>query len=166
MDIIINYSRPGKGIKRYVEGLVEENRLRIKTLKLVAADVSRQWCEEFWWCKGYIPRSVLIGSEMKFLFYREWFCAMQLLGIDGEPLGCYVDIATPVRKHRGEYFITDLYLDFWITPDGRFYELDQDEFEQGYRNGMLSPYQYRKAGQVFKKIRQSIIASGFLQILQ
>lgn len=111
MEVIINYSRLGKSITRYVEGLVDDDPVRIKALNHVPLVFSQKWCEEVWWQNGSIPHGVLIGSVMKTLFYREWFSVMQLLAPDGEHLGYYVDINTPVRKSRGEYYLTDLFLD-------------------------------------------------------
>jgi len=166
MKVIINYFRPGKGVTRYIEELTDSDVVRIKTFNIVPVDFSQKWCEEVWWQNGCVPRGVLVGSVMKILFYKEWFTVMQLLGINGEPLGYYMDIATPLRKVDGEFRLTDLFLDLWVWPDGRLLELDRDEYEEGFRNGLVTPYQYKKAGQVIKNLKRLVIASEFGQFLR
>jgi hypothetical protein len=165
MDIVINFSRPGKGTTRYVEGLVDDNPVRMKTINHVPIEFSQKWCEEIWWQNGCIPRGILIGSVIKYLFYREWFSVMQLLASDGNHLGYYVDIDTPILKSHGEYYLTDLFLDLWIAPDGNFIELDRDEFEEGARMGLLTPYQSKKADQVIKYLKRSVTTGEFYRMI-
>jgi len=165
MEVIINYLRPGKGTARYIEGLVDSDATRIKTLSMVPGDFGRKWCEEVWWQNGCVAHGVVVGSVMKFLFYKEWFTVMQLIGINGDNLGYYLDIATPLRKVDGEFQLTDLFLDLWVWPDGKFMELDRDEFEEGFRMGLLTPYQYKKANQIFNKLKRLIMALKFVQLL-
>lgn len=87
---------------------------------------------------------ILIGSVVKYLFYKEWFSVMQLFAQDGNHLGYYAEVDTPIRKLNGEYHLTDLFLNLWIAPDGKFIELDRDEFEEGFRKCLLTSYQYKK----------------------
>jgi predicted RNA-binding protein associated with RNAse of E/G family len=96
------------------------------------------WCEENWWRNGYVPRGILVSSVVKFLFYKEWFSVMQLVGIDGDHLGYYVDVDTPIQKDHGEYFLTDLLLDLWIFPNGRYIELDRSEFENSLKSRLIT----------------------------
>jgi hypothetical protein len=46
MEVIINFSRPGKGITRYIEELVDDDRVRIKTINYIPPEFSQKWCEE------------------------------------------------------------------------------------------------------------------------
>ena len=165
MDIVINFSRPGKGITRYVERLVDSDPVRMKTLNHVPIEFRQKWCEEIWWQNGCLPHGILIGSVMKYLYYKEWLSVMQLLAIDGDHLGYYVDIDTPMLKIDREYYLTDLFLDLWIPPDGKFTELDRDEFEQGVRMGLLAPYQIKKASQVFENLKLSVTNGEFFRMI-
>jgi hypothetical protein len=165
MDIVINFMRPGKGVTRYTEDLVDDNRIRIKTATQVSADFSRSWCEENWWRNGFIPPGMLISSVVKYLFYREWFSVMQLVGTDADHLGFYVDIDTPLRKVSGEFYLTDLFLDLWIAPNGTYTELDWDEFEASFLSGLITPYQYRKANRVIEILKSEVINGDFYQRL-
>lgn len=165
MDIDINFMRPGKGVTRYTEGLVDDNRIRIKTITQVSPDFSRSWCKENWRRNGFIPPGKLISSVVKFLFYREWFSVMQLVCPDGDHLGFYIDIDTPLREVGGEYYLTDLFLDLWIAPAGTYTELDRDEFEAGFLSGLITPYQYRKANLVIEILKGEVINGDFYQRL-
>jgi hypothetical protein len=165
MEVIINFSRPGKGLSRYIEGLVDDDPVRMKTLNHVPLEISAKWCEEVWWQNGCIPHGILIGSVMKYLFYREWFSVMKLLESDGNHLGYYVDVDSPIRKSRGEFYLTDLFLDLWIAPDSKIIELDRDEFEEGFRMGLLTPYQHKKANQVLDRLKRSVTNGEFFRIL-
>ena len=165
MDIVINFMRPGKGVSRYSEGLIDDNRIRIKTATYVSADFSRSWCEENWWRNGYLQPSRLISSVVKYLFYRDWFSVMQLIDTDADHLGFYIDIHTPLRKLGGEYSLTDLFLDLWIAPDGTYTELDRDEFKAGFLSGLIIPCQYRKANLVIEILKGEVIKGDFYQRL-
>jgi predicted RNA-binding protein associated with RNAse of E/G family len=90
---------------------------------------------------------------------------MQLLAQDGNHLGYYVDIDTPIHISNGEYHLTDLFLDLWIAPDGKYIELDRDEFEEGFRKGLLTSRQYKKANQVFEALKCSIITGDFFRMI-
>jgi len=144
MEVIINYLRPGKGISRYIEPLVDEYQMRIKTCNHLPPAFSQKWCEDVWWQNVCILPGILIGSVVKYLFYKEWFSVMQLFAQDGNHLGYYAEVDTPIRKLNGEYHLTDLFLNLWIAPDGKFIELDRDEFEEGFRKCLLTSYQYKK----------------------
>jgi hypothetical protein len=165
MNIVINFMRPGKGMTQYIEGLVDDNCIRLKTHTQVSADFSLKWCQENWWWNGYIPRGRLISSVVKYLFYREWYSVMQLIGVDGDHLGYYVDIDTPMRKVGGEYYLTDLFLDLWIATERTFIELDREEFEASFLSGLITPYQYRKANRVIEMLKDKVIHGDFFQLL-
>ncbi len=163
MDAIINFTRPGKGVMHYVEGLVEDNSIRLKTLTCLSPGFSQKWCENVWWHNGLIPPGILVGSVVKFLFYKEWFSVMQLVGTNENHLGYYVDLDTPMRKVGDEYFLTDLFLDLWIGPDGEFRELDRDEFEHGFKIGVLTPNQYKQTNRVCESLKREITSGEFFQ---
>jgi len=164
--VIIHFSRPGKSTTRYTEGLLDDNPMRIKTLTYIPADTSMKWCEENLWPKGYIPRSILIRSVLKYLFYREWFSVMQVLDKEGANLGYYVDIVTPFRKVGGQFYLSDLFLDLWIAPDGTFSEQDRDEFEAGFHAKLITPYQHRKACQTIGILKTRVANGDFFQMLR
>lgn len=48
-----------------------------------------------------------------------------------------------------------------MAPDGMFLELDRDEFEEGVRQGLLTPYQHQKANQVFEILVLSVTHGYF-----
>jgi hypothetical protein len=165
MEVIINYSRPGKGIRRYIEGLVDDDPVRIKTCSHVSPEFSQKWCEEIWWPNGRVPQGLLIGSVIKYLFYREWYSVMQLLDREEAHLGYYVNVNTLLRKSGGEYYLTDLFLDLWIAPSGKFIELDRDEFEEGYRSRLITYYQYRKANQIIGMLKGIVANRDFFPLI-
>lgn len=165
-QVIINFTRPGKGVMRYIEGLVDADPVRIKTLTHVNREKSLKWCEEYWWQNGFIHQGILIGTVVKYLFFRKWFSVMQLLDREGAHLGYYVDIDTPIHKVRGEFYLTDMFLDLWVSPDGTLIELDRDEFEQGFRSGLITRYQYRKANLVVEMLKGNIANGEFFRMIQ
>ena len=166
MDVIINCSRPGKGITRYTERLVDDNARRVKTINHLTPEFSRQWCEEVWWQNGCVPYGFLVGSVRKYLFKKEWFSFMELLDTPGNLLGFYIDIHTPMRENGVELYLTDLFLDLWVGPNGSYFELDRDEFEQAYQARVLSLQHYKKANQVLNNIKHLIASGEYLRLLE
>ena len=64
---------------------------------------------------------------------------------DGRHTGYYVDVLEPVRW-RGDNPasiapLTDLFLDLWLAPDGRFTVLDEPEFAEAEARGWITPEQ-------------------------
>ena len=165
MEVVINFLRPGKGTTRYIEGLVDEDLTRIKTLTRLPSDVSRRWCEENWWQNGFISEGTLVEAVVKYLYFRKWYSVMQVLGADGRHLGYYVDIDTPLHRVGNEVYLTDLFLDLWIAPDGSFIELDREEFEEGFQSKLITSNQYRKANQTLKMIVREIASGDFFNII-
>jgi hypothetical protein len=90
---------------------------------------------------------------------------VQLVGTDGDHLGYYVDVDTPIRKDNGEYYLTDLFLDLWVFPNGRYFELDRDEFEKSLKSRLITHYQLRKANQVIEMLKCRIVNGDFYRML-
>lgn len=55
--------------------------------------------------------------------------------------GYYCDMCTPIRKVSLGYEMIDFFLDLWIFPDGRYYILDQDEFNDAIEQGLMDQKQ-------------------------
>jgi hypothetical protein len=136
-QVTIELARIGKPPRTYTEGFLSDNGSQLRTLTVlppeVSVNLSRDWQKagRFW--KGEVATTV-----RKILFYGEYFAIMQFLDYEMHSLGCYVDIVTPPQKVNGIYQLTDLILDLWITPDGRYDKLDVEEFEQAVTAGLLS----------------------------
>jgi predicted RNA-binding protein associated with RNAse of E/G family len=50
-------------------------------------------------------------------------------------------MCTPIRKVSLGYEMIDFFLDLWIFPDGRYYILDQDEFNDAIEQGLMDQKQ-------------------------
>ena len=61
VEAIINFLRLGKGVVRYIEGLVDDDGVRLKTQTFLPSEFSRSWCEENWWMNGYDQEGNLVG---------------------------------------------------------------------------------------------------------
>jgi predicted RNA-binding protein associated with RNAse of E/G family len=63
--------------------------------------------------------------------------------------GYYCDIIRPVSRLLSNAtktsIITDLFLDLWITPDGRYVVLDEDELERALAKHVVSSSLARQA---------------------
>jgi len=59
--------------------------------------------------------------------------------------GYYCDIATPIRRVPNGYEMTDLFLDLWVFPNGKYLILDQDEFDKAVKKGWLTGHQIARA---------------------
>jgi Protein of unknown function (DUF402) len=165
MQTRINYTRMGKALAVYVEGFVDDNGYRLKTFSLTPPEVSLQWSER-WQKEGLLSKGQVIGSVEKHLFYSEYFTIMKICDTEGQLLGYYCDVATPLQKTKDEYSLSDLILDIWIYPDSTILELDRDEFEEAVNKGLLSIEQQIKAEKVLERLKieinQGIFPSAYL----
>jgi predicted RNA-binding protein associated with RNAse of E/G family len=126
--VTIHLARVGKPERSYREGLVEDNGIRVKTFSIVPESIRIPLSEKFQ-NYGWIPRDQVIHSVTKYLFYYEFFGIVQYPDQTDHVLGYYCGIVTPLKRNEADYFLTDLILDLWISPDLEVIELDRDEFE-------------------------------------
>jgi predicted RNA-binding protein associated with RNAse of E/G family len=112
---------------------------------------------------GLIGSADTIAAVRKHYFYGEYFDLLEFLGPAGEIVGYYSDIATPLERQDGEYVITDLFLDVWLTPGLPAIELDEDEFAAAVEQGLLSAEHQTRARQAFDRLRAEIAAGLYPQ---
>lgn len=63
-------------------------------------------------------------------YWRDrWYSIKEVRNEGGEPKGWYCDVARPIRVEGNELVSEDLFLDLWVSADGRtVLRLDEDEF--------------------------------------
>lgn len=162
MRVKVNYQRPGKGTSVYVEDLVTDDGSQLLTHTVLTPTESTEMTLA-------VRRSGLIGPDdtivavRKRYFYGEYFDLLEFFGPAGEIIGYYSDITTPLERQDGEYVITDLFLDLWLTPGLPAIELDEDEFAAAVEQGLLSAEQQASARQAFDRLRAEIAAGLYPQ---
>ena len=80
------------------------------------------------------------GSDaVWFTFPGLWHDIGRFHRADGEYTGIYANILTPPIIHPdGVWETTDLFLDVWLTPDGRLTVLDEDQLKEAEEKGWVS----------------------------
>jgi len=132
----ITLYRIGKSARTFTEGLVEDNGIRIKTL----SELLDNEAEEL---SSLYRRNGLLNNELiyyvrKFSFYEDYISVLELRDKNQTLIGYYCDVTTPLVKNEHGYFLTDLFVDYWIVPKKKIIELDRDEYEEARRNGLIS----------------------------
>jgi predicted RNA-binding protein associated with RNAse of E/G family len=96
-----------------------------------------------------------------FIFKGQPFDVGRFYRPDGTWTGYYVDILEPVRWRGADPTtlepIVDLFLDLWVSRDGRYTVLDEDEFEEAVRRGILTA---RQAGHARRVLDDLVGAVG------
>jgi protein associated with RNAse G/E len=60
-----------------------------------------------------------------------WFSVKEIQRADGTFKGWYCDVVRPLRVRDDQLYTEDLYLDVWVSADGRdILRLDEDEFAE------------------------------------
>lgn len=161
MNVHIHLQRIGKKTSVYSEGYVDDNGVRLKTCSVLPPEDCRTF-SEIWWRGNLLPAGQIVGSVCKYLFYNEWFDVVELRAPNGDLLGYYCDICTPVVRSGLNYYLTDLFLDLWIEPDGETQELDWDEFEEAVAAHLI-PDEWQQAAVDALQRLKDLSASGRLQ---
>jgi predicted RNA-binding protein associated with RNAse of E/G family len=160
VDVRINYRRLTRGISIYLEGLEADDGRRLTTYWVVPEAERSQLAEGFW-RQQLLPSGTLLSAVRKHYFYTEYFDVLAFYGLDGELAGYYCDIVTPLQKVGAEYFLTDLFLDFWLAPGQPPRALDLDEFEAGVAQGLMAVDEVVHAWQTFARLQTEIQAGIF-----
>jgi predicted RNA-binding protein associated with RNAse of E/G family len=91
--------------------------------------------------KGYLAEWVV--------FRGRWYDVGKFYDSKRMVTGYYCDIIRPVARLLSNAtktsIITDLFLDLWITPDGRYVVLDEDELERAHAKHIISSSLARRA---------------------
>lgn len=161
-DVVrIHYQRlSARGTTIYIEQRVADDGVRLTTDEHLPPEVVERVSAAF-------RRQQLIAEERrltrirKYFFYHEWFDVLAVYDADDVLAGYYVDITTPVRQVEGEYYATDLFLDFWLAPGQPPMELDQDEFDAAVAAGVIAPELADQARATFARLRGEIAAGVF-----
>ncbi|MEP7357767.1 MAG: DUF402 domain-containing protein [Anaerolineales bacterium] len=162
MDIRVNYRRLTRGLTIYVEGFISDDGRRLTTYSVVPETQRLNLAEGFWRQK-LLPPGTFVGAVGKHYFYNEYFDVLECYGLDGKLAGYYCDIATPLQKVGPEYFLTDLFLDYWLAPGQPPQALDEDEFEAAVAQGLMAEDEVAHARETFARVQREIEAGIFPQ---
>jgi len=165
-EVTIVYIRPGKDMTHYVEDLVFENEEFIKTFKQFPSHISENLTQSLR-KNGFISSNQIATAITKTYFFHEHFDLLQFQNEQGEILGYYSDIGTPLIKTTNGYQMTDWFLDIWLSPDGALFELDMDEFEEALSKDLLNAIDAKIARNTFARliheVKQGIYPGAYLK---
>jgi hypothetical protein len=162
VPVNVHYRRFDRGLTVYTEELLEDDGVRLRTRAVIPQEF-RAGVSAGLWRLGLLPREQVLSAVRKTYFYAEPFDVLEFFDQHDQFAGYYSDITTPLVKIDGEYFITDLLLDVWITPGGAAHELDWDEFEHAIHSGHLSAELQAHARAAIERLRAEIAAGQFPQ---
>jgi len=90
---------------------------------------------------------VVLGDDYTavwFIFPDKWYDIGKIHNQSGRVTGYYCDIISPMSRFESESSefvfrveITDLCLDLWVSLEGSYQILDEDEFEVAVKNGWI-----------------------------
>lgn len=161
MQVNIHYTRlSARGTTIYREGLVEDNAQRLTTYTIIPAEIQTPLSRAFWEGK-LLPSGYMLGSVRKHYYYHEYFTVLAFFNLDGGLAGYYSDIATPLQKVGDDYYLTDLFLDYWLAPGQPALALDEDEFEAAIAQGVLTDDRIDCARSTFARLHDEIEAGIF-----
>jgi len=160
MKVKINFHRIGQQVTTYTEGLVNDDGIRLHTYSIIPIEYRERFSDS-WRVAGLIGDSETVYSVTKFYFYYEFFDILAFHNQGNTLLGYYCDIATPLEKRADEYYLTDLFLDLWVSPQKKVRELDWEEFEQAAKSGLLTQELRNKAVETMHRLKTEIVEGIF-----
>ena len=110
-----------------------------------------------------LPRPLTAGDEVilegtfsgiSYNFWDKWYNVISVYDEDLEFKGYYSDILTPIQKTWTLVTATDLFLDVFVFPDGRWTVVDEDEFEDALDRGLMDEGIARNAREAVAEISE------------
>jgi protein associated with RNAse G/E len=160
MNIDITLYRINRAPRQFREGFLEDDGICLRTLTPLPEEFRVIWSEG-WQSWGAIAPGTMVTSVRKYFFYSQYFSIMELCGAQDERLGYYADICTPLAKLDEGYACTDLLLDLYVWPDGRYRILDLEEFEAVVQANRLSPELAAKALETLYRLVKEVESGEF-----
>jgi predicted RNA-binding protein associated with RNAse of E/G family len=154
-EIRIEYIRPGKETSFYIEDLVFIDSLCLKTFKTLPPEIVSRLAQSML-AEGLIAPHQKAVMVAKTYFFQEHFNLLEFREENGDLLGYYSDIGTPLAKTEDGFKMTDWFLDIWMKPDGVLMELDIDEFEEAISKRLLSSLEVGQARRTFARLIEEV----------
>jgi predicted RNA-binding protein associated with RNAse of E/G family len=147
----IFYERPGKDIAIYTDELISVDTNCLVTIKNLPAEDSAR-LELALLNQGLIQPGQHVASIRKVYHFHEHFDLLEFRSPNGELVGHYSDIGLPLVPFGEDYAMLDLFLDIWLSPDGKLVELDWDELEDARAKNLVTPEQVEIASQTMQRL--------------
>ena len=164
-QVTIEYIRPGKDVTQYIEDLLFEDEQCLKTFKLFPSQIAKRLTQSLQ-NNGFIFKRQRVACITKVYFFHEHFNVLQFQNKQRQTLGYYSDIGTPLIKTESGYRMTDWFLDIWLSPNGKLFELDMNEFEEALSKDLLSSEEAQIARDTFARlideVRRGIYPNAYL----
>jgi ribose-phosphate pyrophosphokinase len=153
-EISLIYKRFSHKISRIEQQLIFENsdmmitkhRVKISTPFIINGDVV---LDDGYWA-------------LWFTFWGKWHDIGKFYPPEEKFTGYYCDIITPMRRlSDSEIEITDLCLDLWISPDGNYTILDEDEFDEAVRSNWIDNSLIQRAKSELATLIESVKLGEF-----
>ena len=104
-------------------------------------------------------------SAVWFIFRRRWYDVGKFYDRNGKFTGYYCDIIRPIARLLSSAsktsIITDLFLDLWISGDGRWIVLDEDQLERAAARHFISSSLAMRARRELEVLVGSVKADRF-----
>ena len=117
-----------------------------------------------------LPRPLKVGDEVilegtfagiSYNFWDKWYNVISVYDVDLEFRGYYSDILTPVQKTWTLVTSTDLFLDVFVHPDGRWQVMDEQEFEEAVGKGLMDEGIVRNARAALEEVSRMVEAGDW-----
>ena len=155
--VTIRYRRLPDGVRQFQGILREETSNRLVIEQQLRVRKPRRQFGRVAVGKGYLAEWVI--------FRGRWYDVGKFYDSKRRLTGYYCDIIRPVARLLSDEaktsIITDLFLDLWITPEGRYVVLDEDKLEKALANHVISTSLARRARRELRLLIQSTQAGHF-----
>ncbi len=152
--------RIGKPARDFISELIKDDGICLLTRSTGTQEDYGPWSRALQ-ALGLVPDGKSIASMCKYQFFREYFSIIEMRDVNGDLLGYYCDLCTPLHEENGIFIVTDLLLDLWISPGGTPSVLDMDEFESAVASGELEPALEEQACKTVRRLLKEVAEGKF-----
>jgi predicted RNA-binding protein associated with RNAse of E/G family len=155
--VIIQYRRLPDRLRQFEGVLREESRNRLVIEHQLRVRNPRREFGRVVVANGYLA--------VWFIFRGKWYDVGKFYDRKLRFRGYYCDIIRPISRLLSNpaktSIITDLFLDLWITPEGKYVVLDEDELERALAKHTISRSLARQARRELRLLIQSTKSGHF-----
>jgi predicted RNA-binding protein associated with RNAse of E/G family len=133
-----------KETKQKIDGSLQTFECTIRSISPNHAVINHIWHRQTPYVDGpaYLPAAEIHTTA--FYWASRDFVIYRMTTAAGNLLGTRIDAAENITISENEIFWRDLVLDFWISPESKFFVLDEQELAEAVSKKLLSPAQIEK----------------------